>query len=103
MNVKDATELINEEFSSDTGLDTLFRLSADIDKQRISNFISALKQLAKHYENEVYMEKELVYKLFSFYQTLQASSNHWKVNRPKGLEPETCFEIFSSIRNIFTD
>ncbi len=103
MNITEAKTLIENEFTSDNGLDVLFRLSADIENERISIFIEALQTIEAHYQNEPYIERDLVYKLFSFHQTLQASAGHWKVSRPEGLDSKTCFKIFATIRAIFAD
>lgn len=103
MTIEEAKALFDEEYHSDTGLDMLFRLSADVDSDRISKFISALNCIKKHYSGKEYIERDLVYRLVSISNTLQASSGHWKVSRPEGLDPKTCFEIHQAIRNIFTD
>jgi len=103
MNIEQAKILINEEFNSKNGLNVLFRLSQDIDDKRISFFLEALRSIEKNYRNEIYIERDLVYKLFNFHQTLQASQNHWKNDRPKGLTYEICFEIFTTIGNVFAD
>ena len=103
MNIKEARELINKECIADDGLDALFRMSADVAPEQILNFITALKYLEQHYQNKPLIEKDLVYQLFNLHQTLQGSMGHWKVSRPEGLDAKTCFEIFTSIRNVFTD
>ncbi len=103
MNITEPKTLIDSEFSADNGLDVLFRLSADVEQERIARFIEALQTIEAHYQNEPYIERDLVYKLFSFHQTLQASARHWKVSRPEGLDSKTCFKIFTAIRDIFAD
>lgn len=103
MNIEEARALINDEHDSDNGLDTLFRMSSDIEDERIENFIKALKSIEQHYQNQVFIERDLVYKLVGMSKTLRASSGHWKVSRPEGLDSKTCFEIHSAIHDIFTD
>ncbi|WP_108870047.1 hypothetical protein [Aquimarina aquimarini] len=102
MQIKQARELIHKEFISDNGLDVLFRMSADVEAERIAKFIKALKCLEQHYQHKDVIEKELIYQLFSMHQTLQASMGHWKVSNPEGLNKRTCFQIFDSIKSIFT-
>lgn len=101
MNIETAKELINKEFDSDDGLHLAFRMSSDVEDIRIDNFLEALKSINENYQDKLLIEKELVYKLFNFYSTLQASERHWKVSRPEGLSSKRCFEIYSNISNIF--
>ena len=101
MNIKQALALINEEYVSDEGLLMLFRLSSDVEEQKLERFMQALKIIESHYQDEVLIEKDLVYRLLSFYTTLNASARHWKVNRPKGLTAETVFDINAAILDIF--
>ncbi len=102
MTVTEAKNLIHHEYESDDGLDLLFRMSADVEEQRITAFLKALKCLEEHYTDKSVMEKKLVYQLFSMHQTLKASKWHWKVSHPKGLDNNTCFKIFDGIRSVFS-
>jgi len=102
MTIVEAKALIHKEYSSDNGLDTLFRMSADVEEERIAEFITALACTEQYYANKKTIEKKLVYQLFSMHQTLRASSGHWKVSRPKGLDTDTCFKIYDGIRSIFS-
>ncbi len=102
MTVTEAKELIHYEYESDDGLDLLFRMSADIEKERIAKFITALKCLEEHYATQQMIEKELVYKIYSMHQTLQASMKYWIASRPKGLDRHTCSEISARVSGIFT-
>lgn len=102
MTITEAKKLIHKEYTSDTGLDLLFRMSADVEKERISEFIAALKCIEEYYATKSTIEKKLVYQLFSMNQTLRASMGHWKVSRPEGLDQDTCFQIFDGIRSIFS-
>lgn len=101
MNIDDAMTLINKEAYSDKGLDLLFRMSSDIEKERITAFLTALKCLEEHYENKPLIERKLAKALFSLRTTLQASQKYWKMSHPKGLEPKICFEIHEAIGNVF--
>ena len=101
MNIKQALALINEEYGSDEGLLILFRLSSDVEEQKLESFIQALKIIESHYQDEALIEKDLVYRLLSFYTTLNASARHWKVNRPKGLTAQTVFKLNMAILDIF--
>lgn len=100
MTKEEAKNLINQEYESDNGLDLLFRMSADIEPERIAIFLTALKCLEQHYADQEYIERKLAGSLFRMHQTLQASQSHWKVSRPEGLDKETCWEIFTTIRHI---
>jgi len=102
MNIEEAKKLIHSEYNSQNGLDTLFRMSADVEEKRIVKFLEALKCLEVYYEDKKTISKELVYQLFSMHNTLRASMGHWKVERPKGLDQDTCWKIFEGIRNVFT-
>ena len=102
MNIEDAFELINMEFESDDGLDLLFRMSADIEVERLEKFLKALALLQEHYTGRDLMEKDIAYKLFSFYTTLNASAGHWKVSRPEGLTVKTVSAIYIAISGIFS-
>jgi|GEM_PF-2826720 len=100
MTTEEAKNLVYEEYESDHGLDLLFRMSADIEPERIAHFIKALKCLEQHYADQESIERRLAGNLFSMFQTLQGSQRHWKVSRPKGLDRDTCWEIFTTIRHI---
>ena len=100
MTKEEAINLIYEEYESDNGLDLMFRMSADVEPARMANFIAALKCLEQHYAGEEYIERKLAGRLFSMHQTLQGSQSHWKVSRPEGLDRDTCWEVFTTIRHI---
>lgn len=102
MNMEEAFALIHHEFDSDDGLDLLFRMSADIEVERLENFLGALNLLQEHYTGQDMIEKDVAYKLFSFYTTLSASAGHWKVARPKGLTVKTVSAIYIAISGIFS-
>ena len=102
MGIEEAKNLIHHEYESDEGLDLLFRMSADIEEERITAFLKALKCLEEHYKNKSLIERELVYQLYTMGNTLKASMGHWKVSRPEGLDQDTCFKIFDGIRHIFS-
>ncbi|WP_299435648.1 hypothetical protein [uncultured Aquimarina sp.] len=102
MNITEAKKLVHKEYTSDTGLDLLFRMSADVEEERITAFLDALKCIEQYYADKKTIEKKLVYQLFSINQTLRASMGHWKVSRPKGLDQDTCLKIFDGIRSIFS-
>ncbi|AZJ33495.1 hypothetical protein [Tenacibaculum mesophilum] len=103
MNFQEAKKHIAKEYQSDDGLDTLFRMSADVEEERIARFLQALRCLQEHYTEKPVIEKEVAFQLFSINETLKASMGHWKVNRPKGLDHNTCWKIIESIRCIFSD
>ncbi|MDH7447632.1 hypothetical protein [Aquimarina sp. 2201CG14-23] len=102
MTIEEAKNLIHYEYESDDGLDLLFRMSADVEEERIRNFLEALKSIEQYYADKKTIEKKLVYQLFSMNQTLRASMGHWKASRPEGLDTDTCFKIFDGIRNVFS-
>ncbi|GAA0718276.1 hypothetical protein GCM10009430_16190 [Aquimarina litoralis] len=102
MTPEEAKKLIHKEYNSQNGLDTLFRMSADVEEKRIEKFIEALQAIEHYYSDKKTISKELVYQLFSMYNTLRASMGHWKVEHPKGLDKDTCWKIFDGIRNVFT-
>ncbi|WP_103070103.1 hypothetical protein [Aquimarina sediminis] len=102
MTIEEAKKHIHQEFVSDDGLDVLFRMSFDVEEERITEFLKALKRLEEHYTNESVIEKKLVYQLFSMHQTLKASMGHWKVSHPEGLDRKTCWKIFDGIKSIFS-
>lgn len=102
MNLQEAKKYITKEYESDYGLDTLFRLSYDVEEERIAQFIQALQCLQEHYAEKPIIEKRVAFQLFSINETLKASMGHWKVSRPKGLDHDTCWKIIDSIRRIFS-
>ncbi len=102
MTLEEAKKLIHKEYNSQNGLDTLFRMSADIEEERITKFIEALHCLEKYYADKNTISKELAYQLFSMNGTLKASMSHWKVERPKGLDYDTCWKIIDGIRSVFS-
>lgn len=103
MNFQQAKKHINKEYESDNGLDTLFRLSADVEKERITQFLQALQCLEEYYTGKAFIEKKVAFQLFSMNETLKASMGHWKVSRPKGLDHDTCWRIIDGIRQIFSN
>ena len=103
MNLKEAKKYIDKEYESDDGLDTLFRLSADLEEERIAQFLQALQCLQEHYATKPVIEKKVAFQLFSINETLKASMGHWKVNRPKGLDRDICCKIIDSIRRVFSN
>ncbi|WP_020532575.1 hypothetical protein [Flexithrix dorotheae] len=103
MNLQEAKKHIDKEHESDNGLDTLFRLSADVEEERIAQFLQALQCLQEHYAGKLAIEKKVAFQLFSINETLKASMGHWKASRPKGLDHDTCWEIINSIRRIFSN
>ncbi|MFC5048413.1 hypothetical protein ACFSTE_13745 [Aquimarina hainanensis] len=102
MTVTEAKNLIHHEHESDEGLDVLFRMSADIEEERITIFIQALCCLEEYYADKNTIPKELAYQLFSMNGTLKASMGHWKAERPKGLDHDSCWKILDGIRNVFS-
>lgn len=102
MNTQEAFAVIHKEFDSDDGLDLLFRMSADIEVERLEKFLKALALLQEHYTGRALMEKDIAYKLFSFYTTLSASAGHWTVSRPEGLTVKTVSAICIAISGIFS-
>ena len=94
MDITRAKKLIHKEFNAKNGLDVLFRMSADVEEERITEFLKALNCIKEYYTDKKTIEKKLVYQLFSMHQTLQASMGHWKASRPEGLDTDTCFKIF---------
>lgn len=102
MIIKDALALINHEHDSDEGLDLLFRMSADIQPERLEHFIAALKVIETHYTGKVMIEKDLVYKLVGFYRTLSSSARHWTASRPEGLTRKAVHDVNMAILNIFS-
>ncbi|MFD2562871.1 hypothetical protein [Aquimarina rubra] len=102
MDITQAKKLIHKEFNAQNGLDVLFRMSADIEEERITEFLEALKCIEEYYADKKTIEKKLVYQLFSMHQTLKASMGHWKVSRPEGLDKDTCWKIFDGIRSVFS-
>ena len=103
MTIETALKLITKEEESNHGLLILFRLSSDVEEEKIQTFIEALKVISQHYENKVMIEKKLVNQLMWFYRTLGASASHWKVSHPKGLTPQVVFEIQTTILDVFTN
>lgn len=101
MDIKQALDIINQEYDRDDGLLIEFRMSADVDAARLEQFIEAVGVIDKYYEDKTLIEKDLVYRLLSFYTTLNASAGHWKVSRPKGLDKKTVFEINMVILDVF--
>lgn len=101
LNFEQSLEIINAEYDADDGLFLLFRLSADIEPQRLETFIQALNTIDAYYENKAMIEKRLVYKLLSFYTTLNASARHWKVSRPKSLTRKAVYNVNRAILDIF--
>jgi len=102
MTVEDARKLIHNEYHNKKGLLILFRMSFDVEEERIKEFLKALSYLEEYYTDKKVIEKELVYQLLSLSDTLKASMGHWKVSRPKGLDKDTCWKIIEGIRNIFS-
>ena len=101
MNIKQALALIHEEYDSDEGLLILFRLSSDVKGDRLEIFARALKVIEEHYQDKALIEKDLVYRLLSFYTTLNSSARHWKVSRPKGLTTKAVYELNMAILEVF--
>ena len=101
MNTRQALAVIHEEYDSDEGLLVLFRLSSDIEEERLEIFIRALKSVEDYYQDKTLVEKDLVYKLLSFQTTLNASERHWKVSRPQGLTAQAVYNINMAIYDIF--
>lgn len=103
MNVEKAKQHIQHEYESQDGLDTLFRMSADVAEARIENFLNAIHALESYYANKSMIEKRLVYQLCSINETLKTSIGHWKAEHPKGLDKESCWKIMNGIRKVFSN
>ena len=101
MNIKQALALLHEEYGSDDGLLILFRLSSDVEEEKFDSFVRALKIIEGHYQDQALIEKDLVYRLLSFYTTLNASARHWKVSRPKGLSVKAVYDLNMAILDVF--
>ena len=99
--VNQAKELIILEASSKNGLQSLFKSSADIESDRITNFISALQILSQHYKKENSIEKPIAKRLHNYYITLKESEKNWIKRWPKGYEYNTLTSIYTNISNVF--
>ena len=102
MTIEEAKKLIHKEYNGDKGLLILFRMSADVEEERINEFLKALRSIEQYYADKKTISKELVYQLVSLSDTLKASMGHWKVERPMGLDKDTCWKIIEGIRSVFT-
>lgn len=101
MIVEEAKNIIHKEYHSKNGLLILFRMSFDVEEERIKEFLKALSCLEKHYSDKSVIEIELVYQLLSLKDILKASMRYWKVERPLSLDKDTCWKIINGIQNIF--
>ncbi len=103
MTVSEAKQLIHKEHDTNKGLLLLFRMSFDVEKDRIERLLEALQVIEGHYADKTLIEINLVYKLLSLSDTLKASMSHWKVSRPEGLDKDTCWNIIDGIKRIFSN
>ena len=101
ISIKQALAIIDKEYDTDDGLLVLFRLSSDVEKERLGIFIEALKVIEGHYQDKALIEKDLVYRLLSFYTTLNASARYWKESRPDGLTSKAVYELNMAILDVF--
>lgn len=101
MDTREAFELFHHEFEADDGLDCLFRMSADVEPERLERFLEALSVMAEYYEDKAVVEKDVAFKVISFRDTLSASAGHWKVSRPKGMTIQATTALILAFSRIF--
>lgn len=102
MTFADAVTLIHHEHEADDGLLTLFRLSEDVEPERVGAFLGALKCVADYYSGRTEIDKQIAYEVFSFYQVLTASAAHWKASRPDGMAIDVTTALILALNNVFS-
>ena len=101
MKTEDAFALIDHEYEADDGLLIKFRLSDDVETERLERFHEALQTLAEHYDQQTHVESDVVYKIMSLRDTLSASAGHWKVSRPEGLTVQMTTKLIIALSGVF--
>ena len=101
MKTEDAFALFEHEYDADDGLFTKFRMSDDVETERLEHFLKALTVLSEHYEGQTHVEKQMAYRVMSFRDTLSASASHWKVSRPEGLTIQMTTKLIIAFSHVF--
>lgn len=101
MTQDEAIILIEKEFRDDNDLHTKFRMSDDVDTERLERFIMALEGMTDYYAKQSHVSKSHAYMIMSFRDTLSASAGHWKVSRPKGLTIQMTTRLIIALSGVF--
>lgn len=101
MTAEDAFAVFNHEYDADDGLLFRFRMSDDVETERLQRFLSALEVMSDHYEGKTHVEKAIAYRVMAFRDTLSASVGHWKVSRPKGMTTNMVTALFIAFSSVF--
>jgi hypothetical protein len=102
MKTEDAFVLIDHEHEAEDGLLIKFRMSDDVETERMERFLEAIDTLSRHYDQQSHAEKDMVYKIMSFRDTLSASAGHWKVSRPEGLTLQMTTKLLIALSSVFS-
>lgn len=101
MTAEEAFALFNHEYDDDDGLLLRFRMSDDVETERLQRFLSALEAMSEHYEGKTHVEKSIAYRVMSFRDTLSASVGHWKVSRPEGMTTNMVTALMIAFGRVF--
>ncbi len=101
MKTEDAFTVFQHEYDADDGLLMKFRMSDDVETERLERFLEALDTLAVHYEGQTHVEKHMAYRVMSFRDTLSASASHWKVSRPEGMSTQMTTKLIIALSHVF--
>lgn len=101
MTKQEAFDLIEREYEADDGLLIKFRMSDDVETERLERFIEALQVLRAHYSTQTHVERHTAYVMMSFRDTLSASAGHWKVSRPEGFSIQMTTKLIIALGGVF--
>lgn len=101
MTQDEAITLIEKEYWDDDGLLIKFRMSDDVEIERLECFIVALEGMTAYYADKSHVSKSHAYMIMSFRSTLSASARHWKVSRPEGLSLQMTTKLIIALSGVF--